>query len=86
MSVIEINQDLSNKGASVGRGGLALYLVVWLAMCLLKIAIFEVYASLKWNPWQPKLKSGACITKKRKPNCQGLHYMLIISLIDEEML
>lgn len=28
----------------MGGGSLALYLVVWLAMCLLEIAIFEVNA------------------------------------------
>lgn len=43
-SATEINQDLENKGASVGRGGLALYLVLWLAMGLLEIRVFEVDA------------------------------------------
>ena len=41
-------------------------------MCLLKIAIFEVYASLKQKPGQPKLKSGTCIIKKRKTQLSRL--------------
>ena len=50
----------------MGGGGLALYLVLWLAMCLFKIIIIEVDASLKWLPWQSKLNSGTCITQKKK--------------------
>lgn len=59
-----------------GEGELALYLVMWLGMCLFKIykiAIFEVDASLKWMPEKSKFKSGTCITE-RKANRQGLHY------------
>lgn len=67
---------------------LALYLVMWLAMCLVKVfnlaifevddifevdAIFEVDDSLKWVPEQSKLKSGTCVIE-RKANCQGLCY------------
>ena len=61
---------------------LALYLVMWPAMCLVKIfnlAIFEVDAifegddSLKWVPEQSKLKSGTCVIE-RKASCQGLCY------------
>ena len=32
---------------------------MWLAR-----AVFEVDASLKWTPWQSKLKSSTCITKR----------------------
>lgn len=35
-------------------------------MCLFDTVIFEGDASLKWMPWQSKLKSGTCITKKKK--------------------
>lgn len=51
------------------------------ALCLFKIAVFEVDDSLQLMPWQSKLKSGTWITKKREKehpplpqNCQGLHY------------
>ena len=37
-------------------------------------AVFEADASLKRMPWQSKLKSGTCRTKKRRPNSQGLPY------------
>ena len=56
--------------------GLALYLVLWLAMCWFKKAISEAVDCLKWMPQQSKLKLGTCITK-RKANCQGLHYSVI---------
>ena len=70
---------------------LALYLVMWPAMCLLKIfnlaifevdaffevdAIFEVDDSLKWVPEQSKLKSSTCVIE-RKANCQGLCYIYL---------
>lgn len=51
------NKHRSLKQRSLGEGdNLALYLVLWLAMCLFKIAIFEVDACLKWMLWQSKLK------------------------------
>ena len=37
-----------------------LYLVVWLAACLL------VQTCLKWMPWQSKFNSYSCITEKKK--------------------
>ena len=49
--------------------GLDLYLVWWLAMCLLK-------PSLKWMPWLSKHKSGTCVMKV-KVNSQGLLYNTI---------
>ena len=49
-----------------GRDSLALYLVMWLEMCVFKIAFFEVDASLKWMPQQSMLKSGTSITKRKK--------------------
>ena len=73
-SVIEINQDLYNKGAWVREGSLAVYLVVWPAMTLFEIVITEVDASLKWMPSQSKFKSGTCITKKKTNSSQCLHY------------
>lgn len=67
----------------MGGGGLALYLVVWLAMCLLKIAIFEVYASLKWNLGNQNLSQALVLQKRENLTaCQSLHYMLIISFCD----
>ena len=48
------------------EGGLALYLVVWLTMCLFEIAVIEVDASLKWIPLQLKLMSGTCIMKRKQ--------------------
>lgn len=48
------------------RGNLTLHPVLWLALCSLKIAVFEVHASLKCLPQQSKLKSRICITKKEK--------------------
>lgn len=65
-------QDLQNKGAWVGDGGLALHLVLQLATCLLQRAAFEAYASLKWMPQQSKSKSGACITKTKRNHLTGL--------------
>ena len=40
---------------------------LWLRLCLFAMAIFEVDASLKWMPWQSKLKSGTCLTKNEDP-------------------
>ena len=34
----------------LGDGGVGLYLIVGLALCLFEIAIFEADASLKWMP------------------------------------
>lgn len=45
--VNEINQDLFTKeprGLGLGGGWMALYLVLWLAMCLFEITIFKVDA------------------------------------------
>ena len=50
-----------------------LYLVTWLAACLIETAFAEEDAPLKWMPQHPKLRSGTCFTK-RKANCQGSHY------------
>lgn len=61
-------------------GSLALYLVMWLARCLFERAIFEVDASLKWTPWQSKLKLDTFIPK-RKTNCQGLCYRYKLLII-----
>ena len=55
--------------------GQPLYLSVWLQ---------DIYADnppLKWMPLQSKLLSGTCITKKRKPNCQGLHHAIQTHLL-----
>ena len=41
-SVIEINQDLQNKGVSAGAGGPGFSLVLWPPMCLFETALFEV--------------------------------------------
>lgn len=60
------NQPRSQKQRSLnGEGGLALYLILWLAVCSLDIAILEVDVSLKWILWQSKLKPGAGITKSQ---------------------
>ena len=58
----------------MGGNGLALHLVLLLAMCVFKIAIFELSASVKWMPQQSKLKSGTCIMKNIFKNYQGLYY------------
>lgn len=57
--VIEINQDLKSNDTSVGGGGLALYLVLWLAMCSLETAVF------KWMPQQSTHMSGTYTTEKK---------------------
>ena len=70
---IGISKTKEPHGVGLGTHVLALYLVVWPAMCLFKISFIEVDASLKWMPWQSRLKSSTCITKI-KYNCQGLYY------------
>ena len=64
--VLGRERETKKAGGRTGAG-------LWLAMCLLQIAIFEVEAYLKWLPPQSKLKSGTFITKI-KTECQGLHY------------
>lgn len=64
------------KEPQVGDGGLALYPVVWLAMCLFKIAGFEVDTLLKWMPWLSKLKSDIYIKKGKKLSGLTLHIAL----------
>lgn len=68
-----LNQSRSLKQRKL-ECGLALHLVLWVALCLSQRAILEMGASLKWMPWQSNLKSGTYITKKRKPSGQGLQY------------
>lgn len=64
----------------MGQGGLALDLVLWLPMCLFQIAFFGMNASLKWMTWQSKLKSGAYITKKKKPTVRlKLHTIVCLT-------
>lgn len=58
----------SLKQRSLGEGKAA-----WLLCSRVAGHLVTAIASLKWVPWQAKLKSGACITKKRKPDRQGLH-------------
>lgn len=54
-------------GASVRESSLALFLVIFLAMCSSGIAILSADVSLKWVvPQQSELKSGTCITEKKK--------------------
>lgn len=56
-SVIEINQDLENKGVSVETGGLALYLVV----CL-----FEIYPFLNRCLSNQSLSEALALHKREK--------------------
>ena len=71
--VIEINQVFRNKGVSVWEGGLALHLVLWLAVCLFERAIFEEEA------WQSSLQSGIDLAKKIKnPTVRGCQRWLRI--------
>ena len=58
--------DLSKKRELHERGGLALYLVWQLAMCVLEMGVFEVDASAIKT-----LMSGTYVTVK-KANCQAL--------------
>lgn len=58
------NQPASLDQRSVQGDSLVLFLIMWLAMCLLEIAIFEVDTPLKRIPHQSKPTLGTCITKK----------------------
>lgn len=59
-------------------GAPGVYLVTWLPTCLFEIAVFEVGAPLKWTPRQSTLKSGICKTKRKKIDCQSLHYRVSV--------
>lgn len=60
------NKPASLNPRSFSAGGQpVLYLVLWLAICLLEIATFELDAPLKRMLHQSKLKSGTCITQKK---------------------
>jgi len=68
--VTKINQHLYNKGTSVWGGGLALYLVLWLAVCPAPHPCPNLpppdSSFLKWLPQQSKFKSSTCIMKRKK--------------------
>ena len=51
-------------------GSLALYLVLWLALCLFQVAVFEMGGLAIKTCQVLKLQ------KERKFNCQDLHYSL----------
>ena len=74
------NQPRPPKQRRLGVGGGAGFLSSRVASHVsIEVAILEVDVSLKWTPWQSKLKSGTCMTKK-KNHCQGLHYTGLLGM------
>lgn len=76
--------ETKEPGQGGGWWSLVLYLVMWWAMYLFKVAIFEVGASLKWMPGKSKLKSGTCTKIRDNPAvrasttglCKSLKWLL----------
>lgn len=61
-----------------GRDSLALYLVMGLEMCVFKIVLFEIDASLKWMPQTIKAEVKHLLYKK-KNNFSGLMLVFFFS-------
>ena len=66
------------KELQSGRNSSALYLGLWLAMCLFEIADFEEDASMKYMPRQAIKAGGRHVHyKKGKKYYQGLYYNVL---------
>lgn len=69
----KISKTMEPNGEEKAKVVLALYLVLWLERGLFDNGHFGVDAPLEWMLQQSKVKSSTYI-RKRKANCQDLHY------------